>query len=149
MKTYFAYGSNLWRKQMELRCPDHLVLGMGILTGYRWIITSRGYASVVRSPSDLVLGMVYAITETDEERLDLCEEVGEGAYRKASLPVQTGRGVLDCVVYIDPQEQEGFPCEEYVERIKCGLRDSGFPYSYVERYLAKIVAWNEPYAQAG
>ena len=148
MKPYFAYGSNLWRKQMEVRCPDHELLGTGVLTGYRWIITSRGYASVVRSSLDVVLGMVYSISEADEKRLDNWEGV-QGGYRRASLPVQTGRGEMSCLLYIDPREQEGDPREEYVERIKNGIRDAGLPSLYVERYLDKIVAWNEPYADAG
>ena len=149
MKPYFAYGSNLWRKQMELRCPEHRVLGTGILTGYRWIITTRGYASVVSSEADLVLGVVYSLSEADEERLDLYEGVREGSYGKTWLPVQTGQGEMSCLVYIDPRKLEGDPREEYVERVKYGIRDSGFPSSYVERYLGKIMTWQEPYAQAG
>jgi gamma-glutamylcyclotransferase (GGCT)/AIG2-like uncharacterized protein YtfP len=134
---------------MESRCPGHRVLGTGILTGYRWIITTRGYASVVRSEADLVLGVVYSISEADEERLDRYEGVGEGAYGKKRLPVQTGQGEMSCLVYIDPRQLEGDPREEYAERVKYGIRDSGFPSSYVERYLGKVMTWDEPYAQAG
>ena len=149
MKPYFAYGANLWRRQMEERCPEHKVLGAGVLTGYRWIVTTRGYGSVVRSGTDLVLGVVYAISEADEERLDRFEGVGKGGYRKAVLPVDTEGGALACLVYVDPREQEGEPCEEYVQRIRCGIRDAGLPSLYVERYLDKITNWPEPYAHAG
>jgi gamma-glutamylcyclotransferase (GGCT)/AIG2-like uncharacterized protein YtfP len=138
MKPYFAYGSNLWLKQMEARCPEHRILGSGLLAGYRWIITTRGCASVVRSVSDLVLGVVYGISETDEESLDLCEWVPDGSYRKALLPVQTGEGEVACLVYVDRLQQEGAPRQEYAERIKQGIRDAGFPTLYVERYLAGI-----------
>jgi gamma-glutamylcyclotransferase len=138
MKYYFAYGSNLWLKQMEARCPDHRVIGSGILIGYRWIITARGYASVVRSVADLVFGTVYEISDADEERLDLYEEVGDGSYRKALLPVETETGAMGCLVYIDPLQQEGQPREEYVERIKHGIRDARLPSLYVERYLSSI-----------
>lgn len=149
MKPYFAYGSNLWRKQMEVRCPDHRVIGTGVLTGYRWIITMRGYASVVRSAGDLVLGVVYAISEPDEERLDNCEVAREGGYRKTLLQVDTGRGEMVCLLYIDPREQEGEPSEEYIERMHYGICDAGLPSLYVDRYLDKIVNRSEPYAHAG
>lgn len=32
---YFAYGSNLWLKQMSFRCPEATYLGMGLLQGAR------------------------------------------------------------------------------------------------------------------
>ncbi|ACH38884.1 hypothetical protein Gbem_1870 [Citrifermentans bemidjiense Bem] len=70
MKPYFAYGSNLWLKQMRSRCPGCRTIGAGVLIGYRWIITTRGYASVVRSVADVVFGTVYALSEEDEGRLD-------------------------------------------------------------------------------
>jgi hypothetical protein len=34
-KLYFAYGSNLWLEQMQIRCPYHRIIGMGSLGGYR------------------------------------------------------------------------------------------------------------------
>jgi len=139
MKPYFAYGSDLWLQQMKARCPDHRIMGSGILTGYRWIITSRGYASVVRSVSDLVFGVVYALSEADQERLDVCEEIWEGSYRKELLPVETERGKLSCLVYVDPLQEEGTPKKEYVERIKNGIRDARLPSLYVERYLSGIM----------
>ena len=42
MNPYFAYGSNMWRAQMRDRCPDHQLIGSGVLKGYRWIISARG-----------------------------------------------------------------------------------------------------------
>ena len=139
MKPYFAYGSNLWREQMEARCPEHRVIGSGILIGYRWIITARGYANVVSSLSDLVFGTVYALSETDEERLDACEGVTEGLYRKELLVVDTERGKLRCLVYVDPLQQEGPPKEEYVKRIRNGIHDARLPSMYVERYLSPAI----------
>lgn len=139
MKPYFAYGSDLWLKQMEARCPEHRIIGAGILIGYRWIITTRGYASVVRSISDLVFGMVYALSEADVERLDVCEGIWEGACRKELLQVETERGKLSCLVYVDPLQVEGAPKEEYVEKLKKGIRDARLPSLYVERYLSGIM----------
>ena len=72
---YFAYGSNLSFAQMDSRCPENTQMGIGILHGYRWIISSRGYANVVKSDPDYVMGRIYKINKRDEESLDKKEEL--------------------------------------------------------------------------
>ncbi|WP_026842574.1 gamma-glutamylcyclotransferase family protein [Citrifermentans bremense] len=139
MKPYFAYGSNLWLKQMRSRCPGFLTIGAGVLIGYRWIITTRGYASVVRSVADVVFGTVYALSEEDESSLDQFEGVPQGHYRKELLVVETERGKLRCLVYVDPMQQEGAPHEEYLSRLRNGIRDAAIPPQYVEKYLSAIL----------
>ncbi len=139
MKLYFAYGSNLWRKQMEDRCPEHRLISNGILKGYRWIITTRGYANVVRSTSDEVHGMVYEITESDERSLDRFEGVQGGDYRKEMLKIAIGGESKECLVYVDPVEEEGKPKREYVDRINKGISDSKIPAEYVDRYIRKFI----------
>ena len=67
---YFAYGSNLCVRQMNERCQDNVKVGMGILYGYRWIITKRGYANVVKSLDDDVWGIIYKISSKDEKELE-------------------------------------------------------------------------------
>lgn len=148
MNYYFAYGSHLWLKQMKRHCPDSRILGPGVLTGYRWIITVRGYANVVRSTADLVLGVVYCISTSDEERLDCREGVPESSYQKTIVAVETGRGRLSCLTYVDPEKREGDPREEYAERIRQGIRDARLPSMYVESYLDKIVNCRDVYACA-
>jgi gamma-glutamylcyclotransferase len=70
MKNYFAYGSNLMLDQMKERCTDNVKIGIGTLSGYRWIINTRGYANIVKSEGDYVLGMIYEISSNDEKTLD-------------------------------------------------------------------------------
>lgn len=130
---YFAYGSNLWREQMERRCPGHRLIGPGSLKGYRWIITIRGYASVVVSPEDEVPGLVYELLEPDELNLDWHEGVHRGDYRKELLPVEMEDGTVQCLVYIDEVTEEGEPWEEYVERLRKGFADAGLPDSCLRR----------------
>lgn len=136
---YFAYGSNLWRQQMTTRCPDHCEIGRGRLQGWRWIITTRGYASIVASESDYVLGTVYELTESDMRNLDRFEGVAQGAYRKEMISVDVDGRKLDCLVYIDPLVVEGVPQEEYIARINNGIREAAFPEKYTERYLRRYI----------
>jgi gamma-glutamylcyclotransferase len=138
-RLYFAYGSNLWREQMRARCPNHQVIANGVLKGYRWIISARGYANIVKSKPDEVHGAVYKISESDENRLDCCEGVHRGSYRKEMIMIEVeGKNVL-CLVYIDPIEREGRAKKEYIEKINRGICDSELPSEYVNRYIRKFI----------
>jgi gamma-glutamylcyclotransferase (GGCT)/AIG2-like uncharacterized protein YtfP len=136
---YFAYGSNLWRQQMKRRCPGYREIGAGRLSGWRWIITTRGYASIVLSENDYVLGIVYELTEIDEQNMDRFEGVDQGSYRKEILDIEVLGSVMSCLVYIDPVTEEGPSKEEYIDRINNGIRDAGFPVDYVERFLRPFI----------
>lgn len=139
MKLHFAYGSNLWRDQMTRRCPGHHARGIGVLKGYRWIISKRGYANIVRSERDEVYGVIYEISESDEQRLDRCEGVRSGSYLKKMMMVESGGRDQECLVYVDPVEKEGRPEQEYVDRINKGISDSELPSEYVARHIRRFV----------
>lgn len=136
---YFAYGSNLWRQQMINRCHEHRVTGAGRLNGWRWIITTRGYASIVVSEGDFVLGTVYDLSVADVQSLDRFEGVAQSDYRKEMIAVEVDGQELNCLVYIDPVVEEGEPKEEYIARINHGIQDAEFPDKYVIRYLRPFV----------
>ncbi|NVN98843.1 MAG: gamma-glutamylcyclotransferase [Geobacteraceae bacterium] len=136
---YFAYGSNLWNQQMESRCPQYKKIGTGRIDGWRWIITSRGYASIVESEADYLLGTVFELSESDLLNLDRFEGVTRGSYYKEILQVNIEGKILDCMVYIDPVVEEGKPREEYINRINRGIVDAGLADDYVQRYLRPFV----------
>ena len=75
---YFGYGSNLSKEQMAIRCPESRYYASGKLSGYSWLINSRGYASIKISKNDMVLGEVFKLSQKDEEYLDIYESVDEG-----------------------------------------------------------------------
>ncbi|KAK4073459.1 uncharacterized protein Triagg1_5285 [Trichoderma aggressivum f. europaeum] len=104
---YFAYGSNLSTEQMRRRCPYSTAVGLGKVTGWRWIINARGYANIVREEEhddenvekwksrmeddaeqvqeeSQVYGMLYLLPVEDEERLDQHEGV-PWAYEKLHI----------------------------------------------------------------
>ena len=139
MTRYFAYGSNLWNEQMRKRCPQSRKIGLAMLHDHRWIITSRGYASVVPSPGDAVEGVLFELTESDEEAMDRFEGVLSGLYQKHILPVKLGDDWIEAMVYIDPITEEGEPKEEYVHRINAGLADAGLSAEYVARQVRRFI----------
>jgi len=136
---YFAYGSNLWRDQMRDRCPGHEEVGYGVLQGYRWIISLRGYATIVPSARDEVHGQVYKLTEADEGSLDRYEGVAEGVYRKEMVTVMLDGRAAPCLVYIDAVEAEGVAWPEYVGRLNRGISDAALSPGYVARYMRKFI----------
>ena len=139
MKLYFAYGSNMLRDQMKERCPNHRYFGHGILKGFRWIITERGYANIIKSEVDEVHGVVYRINEEDEASLDKAEGVHNGLYWKETHRVEVEKTGYPCIAYVDPITAEGSPKDEYVGRINDGVADAELKPEYVERYIRKFI----------
>lgn len=139
MELYFAYGSNMWQEQMDRRCPDHRYFGKGILRDFAWIISTRGYANIIKSEADEVHGVVYKISEADELSLDTYEGVQKGSYRKDFKDVEIDKTIYRCLVYVDPVETEGKSAAKYINRINKGIADSELQPEYVERYIRKFI----------
>jgi gamma-glutamylcyclotransferase (GGCT)/AIG2-like uncharacterized protein YtfP len=139
MKLYFAYGSNMWESQMNMRCPESKKLGIAQLSGYRWIISARGYANVVKSEDDYVLGVLYEISTSDESSLDRYEGVSAGFYTRAMLRVVHSSKEREALVYVDPVTDEGEPVPEYIDRINFGLADAKLSPDYVGHCIRKFV----------
>ena len=153
-KMYFGYGSNLWREQMQLRCPSSEYLGIARLNEWYWIINDRGYANIVQRStnpiadgqhvenmkgSDEVWGLVYSLIPTDEARLDKNEGVPY-AYTKEMHLIDfwpTGmrpEGPIDptkkpkqqsMLVYVDRKRTvPDKPKKEYIHRMNMGIADA-------------------------
>lgn len=138
-KLYFAYGSNLWLEQMTERCPNHRFIGKGILKGYRWIISKRGVANIIKSETDEVQGIVYEVTKSDEDILDRKEGVKSGSYRKEMLTLEVDGQNHSCLVYVDPIIQQGKAREEYIERINKGISGSKLSPEYIRQYIRVFI----------
>ena len=132
---YFAYGSNLCVRQMNDRCPNNSKIGMGKLKGHRWIITKRGYANVVKSSDEDVWGIIYEISMSDEDKLDVYEGVSKKCYVKENLDILMDGKIQNCLTYVDPTTEEGVPTSTYANTIDEGLCDSKLPEEYVEKHL--------------
>lgn len=124
---------------MAKRCPQSKKIGVARLRGYRWIVSVRGYANVVESKEDEVEGVLFEISQSDEDSLDWHEGISSGSYRKADLRVLHGEKEEVAFVYLDPVIAEGAPKKEYIQRINSGLADAKLSEGYVTRYVRKFI----------
>ena len=136
---YFGYGSNLSKEQMAIRCPESKYYASGTLSGYSWLINTRGYASIKPSESDFVLGEIFTLSQQDVDYLDIYESVEEGMYLKSNLSVKTSKGTIDCLVYIASDSTPGIPQDEYIERINLGIKSANLPDDYVQKAIRPFI----------
>ena len=129
---YFAYASNLSRRQMAERAPEAKPLSAATLPNYKLVFSgwSRfwrgGTANIQASHGDKVLGGLYEITEHGLSLLD-AKEGYPTEYRHISVNVfpDTGKPV-EAVTFIRPRQLEASkPSPEYLAVIKQGYRDWG------------------------
>ena len=127
---YFAYGSNLNKKQMLERCPDSKPLFVATLPNYKLVFVgwSRqwrgGIASIKPFRGEKVLGAVYEISDRDLRRLD--NYLGHpGNYRRLNVTVFNEDGEpVEALTYIkSEQSEETQPSKEYLSLIQQGCRD--------------------------
>jgi gamma-glutamylcyclotransferase (GGCT)/AIG2-like uncharacterized protein YtfP len=124
---YFAYGSNLNKKQMLERCPDSKYLFVATLRNYKLVFVgwSRrwrgGIASIKPFRDDRVLGAVYEVSEGCLRRLDKYE----ADYNRLNVTVFDEDGEpVEAITYIKPeQSEETQPSKEYLSLIQQGYRD--------------------------
>lgn len=135
---YFAYGSNMDQSQMAARGPRASLNDKGELLGYRFIINTRGVASVVPEVSHQVWGVLWTIAGSDEESLDKYEGVKPGYYRKAMVCVEKlGKNPVSALIYIATNNTPGRPRSDYLEKILRAAEFHGLP----EEYIQELESW--------
>jgi gamma-glutamylcyclotransferase len=126
---YFAYASNLNRKQMAERAPDSKPKFIATLPNFKLTFTSRlgqqgGVASIAPHRGEKVIGAVYEISERDLKSLDKHEGYPT-IYNRLNVVVWTETGEpVKAITYIKiEQSQEAKPLPEYLSVIQQGYRD--------------------------
>jgi gamma-glutamylcyclotransferase len=126
---YFAYASNLSKKQMRERCPDSRPLFVATLPNFKIVFTGwsrewRGGKATIKSMrGEKVRGAIYEVSEACLRRLDKFEagyeHLNATVFDEDNEPHQV-------VTYIKSgQLEESAPSKEYGEVIRQGYRDWG------------------------
>ena len=116
MPLYFAYGANMDVEAMARRCPSSKPLGLARLPRHRWIISTDGYATVVRDQRREVMGLLWELALSDVPALDRFEDVPR-LYRKVSQPVIASAGIRRALVYVGRSSEPGRPRPGYLEDV--------------------------------
>ena len=128
-KYYVAYGSNLNRTQMAVRCPSARIVGTSVMEG--WRLQFRGarkgaVATVERYPGASVPVLVWEITSADEEALDRYEGFPV-FYRKEMVSVPLNGKPVKAMIYImNDGRPPGQPSVYYYHTILEGYNDAYF-----------------------
>ena len=130
MPLYFAYGSNMDRDAMGLRCPASKPLGTARLRRHRLAIMREGYATVVRDPRREVWGMLWDLALADVPALDRYEGVAGGLYAKVQQSVLWVAGARRALVYVGRNAGPGLPRPGYLEAVLAAAKRTGLPDAY-------------------
>lgn len=126
---YFAYASNLSKKQMQTRCRDGKPMFTATLPNYKLTFTgwSRewrgGKATIISFRGEKVRGAVYEVNEACLRQLDRHEP----GYTRFNVTVyDEDNQSHQAVTYIKSgQLEQSLPSKEYGEVIRQGYRDWG------------------------
>ena len=127
---YFAYGSNLNRKQMSQRCPDSKPERVATLPNYKLVFVGwerqwrGGVASIRPLRDEKVRGAIYEISEQCLRRLDRYEGYPH-SYGRLTVTVFDEDGEpIQAITYIKAgRAEETQPSAEYVSVIQQGYKD--------------------------
>lgn len=125
---YFAFASNLNRKQMSERAPSAKPRFSATLPNYKLIFSgwSRPWhgavATIQQSRGDKVNGGIYEISEQDLSRLSQ-REGPDYTTTKVIVFRDTGEAIEAVTFVRKRQGDEGKPSAEYLTAIKQGYTD--------------------------
>jgi hypothetical protein len=133
-KLMIAYGSNLSKKQMRLRCPSARPLGKFIMHDAQLVFRTYAdleYVKGVNTPCGL-----WSINREDEKSLDKHEGVAGGSYFKSEKIMLNYCGrKRPALIYLKNRGEIYPPSKRYVATIRRGYKD----FDMDERVLDEAV----------
>ena len=137
---YGAYGSNLNKAQMRIRCKTAEPVGMMLLPDYR--LTFRGVADIERSKGDEVALGLWNITQKDLEHLDVYEGFPH-LYRREHVVIHNG---LPVMVYIMQGQEDVYPpTQHYLSTIRDGFGDFELDNKLLVQAVKRSYTLETPY----
>lgn len=125
-KLYIAYGSNLNKHQMALRCPTAKPIAKSWLHDYRLVFQGNphnAHANVIPAEGYDVPVVVWEVTASDERALDRYEGVDLGYYTKEYLTIEVSGEMKEALIYIMTPRDFGNPADGYLTIIANGYKD--------------------------
>ncbi len=136
-RLYFAYGSNINQEQMEFRCNNALPVAIAYVKNFRFVINSNGVATIIPASASVVRGVLWQISKSDEDELDIYEGVSSNLYTKENCNVSVGYENIDALVYIASNSEFGKPRKNYLETIIDGI----ISFNGDKDWLDEVQSW--------
>ena len=130
MTLYFAYGANMERDAMAVRCRGGVAAGVAALRGWRYVI-ANGYGTLVRAPGATVHGVLWRLTPRDLAALNLFEALDSGLYRRMLVTVEIERRRARVLAYVGRRGGRPRPMPGYQERVIAAAEAWQLPARYV------------------
>ena len=137
---YFAYGSNLYTRQMQMRCPSAEVISVAYINNYTIcfpVVSEKrgrgGVASIKRKKGRTVRGVIYRLKINDLQVLDNYEARGV-RYERKKIFVKLKNDVRKHVwtyIAISDHSKDYMPSEEYLDLIIKGLEEHNLPKDHL------------------
>jgi gamma-glutamylcyclotransferase (GGCT)/AIG2-like uncharacterized protein YtfP len=126
---YFAYGANLDKLGMQVRCPAAVPVSRAWLPN--WQLQFKGVCDIEQAEGDTVHGALWSITKNCERSLDSFEGAPD-FYRKERVTVMTPNGPYEAMVYIMNTykgwtDYLSLPNAGYYNTVLNGYRDFDLP----------------------
>ncbi|TPJ72807.1 RES domain-containing protein [Mesorhizobium sp. B2-6-2] len=148
--VYFAYGSNMSSERLRFRVSSCRPLGVATLVGHALRFhkvsidkSSKCNAYATGNADDVVVGVLYSIRRSQKTDLDTAEGLGKG-YDDAMINViSLDSSVVEAVTYFateDAIDEKLSPYTWYKDFVEEGAAEHHLPQSYVNKYIAPIVA---------
>jgi hypothetical protein len=139
---YFSYDENMDQATMALHCERAIPAGRAVLDGFKFVMNSDGFASIVPAAGHRVIGALWQIDPFSELALNRAMGVTTGNAGSLELKVRTDqRRAVYARVYL-PKNTKPALCEGHaLARILEGAHDFQLPTAYID-YLA---SWNRDF----
>ena len=150
---YFAYGSNMFLPKMRKAVLSAVPCGVARLAGYTLKFHKKSKDKSAKcdafktgNEKDVVHGVVYEIDEKEKQDLDSKEGLGNG-YNEMEAVLESDQGTVIAFMYVadsDYIDDTLKPYSWYKQFVLEGARLNRFPESYVEEYVEKVEASEDP-----
>jgi gamma-glutamylcyclotransferase (GGCT)/AIG2-like uncharacterized protein YtfP len=136
---YFAYGSNMFERELKGYCPGALFLSKARLNDYRLDFTrfsetrQCGVGDVVKAKGFVVWGVLCDAPENEMPELDEKEGASRAYERKRVQVVLPDGAIREAMTYM-VREKLGtvLPSREYLKLYLKGAQEHDLPDDYME-----------------
>lgn len=131
-KVYIAYGSNMNKEQMAMRCPNAKPIGKYVLDDYK--LEFRGVANIIKCKGAKTPVALWSITEICERSLDRYEGYPR-LYRKEYIKLKINDKEIIGMVYVMNLGEIAEPSNHYYNVIQQGYKDFNINITTLEQAL--------------